>query len=64
MFRLVKREKPTLEAEKYTEVYVVQENKNEEWIDLIETQDFVDAVILLTNIRKLGGIKRDTVIDV
>lgn len=64
IFRLVKREKATIETDKYSETYVVQVCKLGDWEDLVETQDMVDGVILLGNIRKLGGLKRDTHIEV
>lgn len=64
IFRLVKREKATSEADKYSETYVVQVCKLGDWEDLVETQDMVDGVVMLTNVRKLGGLKRDTHIEV
>lgn len=64
IFRLVKRERATIEAGKFTETFVIQELKLGSWDDLVETQDMVDAVILLTNIRNLGGIIKDTPIEV
>jgi hypothetical protein len=62
--RLVKREKATIELDKYAISYVIQICNSNEWEDLIETEDMVDGVVLLANIRKLGGLKRDTYIEV
>lgn len=62
-FRLVRREIPTL-TDEHDIVFVIQELDINEYKDIFFHEDMVDAVIRLTNIRKLGAKHVDTVIEV